>query len=313
MRSYVVSGLVSWEKLWERKIVREKGGGREREQETRRSIKRDKRESMREREREKDRESKRACARVWERERARKRPKQRTSKQEGARERERGRKRTQERVANIQTKGFLVMTKRIFWISEFSPLDTDDFAAMTPWIWWWMAESRLVGSLKLQVSFAKEPCKSDYVLRKRPVILRGDPSIQGITLGWSLVYAQLSFGQGLHAKQLRALPQYQFHTLKGPPLSLPFITICMKLLLWNCTCRTKKIWKSKNFLWSWPRSPLFDVCNTEKEMVRKSEKERGWETYECQLKDQPFSCGFLRCPPRPTTLFLFFAISVAES
>ena len=31
---------------------------------------------------------------------------------------------------------------------------------------------RLVGSLKLQVSFAKEPCKSDYILRKRPVILR---------------------------------------------------------------------------------------------------------------------------------------------
>jgi len=31
---------------------------------------------------------------------------------------------------------------------------------------------RLVGSLKLQVSFAKEPCKRDYILQKRPVILR---------------------------------------------------------------------------------------------------------------------------------------------
>jgi len=31
---------------------------------------------------------------------------------------------------------------------------------------------RLVGSLKLQVSFAKEPCKRDYILQKRPLILR---------------------------------------------------------------------------------------------------------------------------------------------
>ena len=31
---------------------------------------------------------------------------------------------------------------------------------------------RLVGSLKLYVSFAKEPYKRDYILHKRPVILR---------------------------------------------------------------------------------------------------------------------------------------------
>jgi len=31
---------------------------------------------------------------------------------------------------------------------------------------------RLVGSLKLWVSFAKEPYKRDYILQKRPVILR---------------------------------------------------------------------------------------------------------------------------------------------
>jgi len=31
---------------------------------------------------------------------------------------------------------------------------------------------RLVGSLKLQVSFAKEPYKRDYTLQKRPIILR---------------------------------------------------------------------------------------------------------------------------------------------
>jgi len=31
---------------------------------------------------------------------------------------------------------------------------------------------RLVGSLKLQVSFAKEPYKRDDILQKRPIILR---------------------------------------------------------------------------------------------------------------------------------------------
>ena len=31
---------------------------------------------------------------------------------------------------------------------------------------------RLVGSLKLQVSFAKEPYKRDYILQKSPIILR---------------------------------------------------------------------------------------------------------------------------------------------
>jgi len=31
---------------------------------------------------------------------------------------------------------------------------------------------RLVGSLKFQVSFAKEPYKRNYILRKRPIILR---------------------------------------------------------------------------------------------------------------------------------------------
>jgi len=31
---------------------------------------------------------------------------------------------------------------------------------------------RFVGSLKLQVSFAKEPYKRDYLLQKRPIILK---------------------------------------------------------------------------------------------------------------------------------------------
>ena len=36
---------------------------------------------------------------------------------------------------------------------------------------------RLVGSLKLQVSFAKEPFKKDNILQKRPVILRSLPIV----------------------------------------------------------------------------------------------------------------------------------------
>jgi len=36
---------------------------------------------------------------------------------------------------------------------------------------------RLVGSLKLYVSFAKEPYKRDFVLQKRPVILRSLPIV----------------------------------------------------------------------------------------------------------------------------------------
>ena len=45
------------------------------------------------------------------------------------------------------------------------------------WVRGWVGEYtmgglRLVGSLKLQVSFAKEPCKRCFILRKRPIILR---------------------------------------------------------------------------------------------------------------------------------------------
>jgi len=40
---------------------------------------------------------------------------------------------------------------------------------------------RLVGSLKLQVSFAKEPCKRDYILQKRLIILR---SLLSVATPW---------------------------------------------------------------------------------------------------------------------------------
>ena len=42
---------------------------------------------------------------------------------------------------------------------------------------------RLVGSLKTQVSFAKEPYKRDYILQKRPILLR---SLLIIATPWSI-------------------------------------------------------------------------------------------------------------------------------
>ena len=41
------------------------------------------------------------------------------------------------------------------------------------WAMGWLL--RLVGSLKLQVSFAKEPSKREDILQKRPIILRSLP------------------------------------------------------------------------------------------------------------------------------------------
>jgi len=55
------------------------------------------------------------------------------------------------------------------------------FEAVLECVWWGgklgaegkvMGWLRLVGSLKLQVSFAKEPNKKDDILKKRPIILR---------------------------------------------------------------------------------------------------------------------------------------------
>jgi len=43
-----------------------------------------------------------------------------------------------------------------------------DFDGVKLWYGW----LRLVGSLKLYVSFAKEPNKRDYILQKIPIILR---------------------------------------------------------------------------------------------------------------------------------------------
>ena len=48
--------------------------------------------------------------------------------------------------------------------------------------WSAMGWLRFVGSLKLQVSFAKEPCKRDYILRKRPIrVYVKEPTNRGHT------------------------------------------------------------------------------------------------------------------------------------
>ena len=40
-------------------------------------------------------------------------------------------------IANVKGGLHLVMTKGIFWISDFSPMDTDDFTSMAPWTCRW--------------------------------------------------------------------------------------------------------------------------------------------------------------------------------
>ena len=47
--------------------------------------------------------------------------------------------------------------------------EIEDFEAFRSRTMGWL---RLVGSLKLQVSLAKETCKRGYILQKRPIILR---------------------------------------------------------------------------------------------------------------------------------------------
>jgi len=49
---------------------------------------------------------------------------------------------------------------------------------------------QLVGSLKLQVSFAKEPYKRDDILQKRPVILRSPLSADS-SMGWLQIVGSL--------------------------------------------------------------------------------------------------------------------------
>jgi len=56
---------------------------------------------------------------------------------------------------------------------RFRLKDTIELTLQIPWAVFsdtgWL---RLVGSLKLQVPLAKEPYKRDYILPKRPVVLR---------------------------------------------------------------------------------------------------------------------------------------------
>jgi len=69
------------------------------------------------------------------------------------------------------------------WISELrldmikrdnAQITLNEEAGRAPRCMGWL---RLVGSLKLQVSFAKETYKRDYVLQKRPIILRCLPIV----------------------------------------------------------------------------------------------------------------------------------------
>jgi len=56
------------------------------------------------------------------------------------------------------------------WARERACLSSTSSSALA--LWYDMGWLRLVGSLKLEVSTVKEPYKRDYILQKRPVILR---------------------------------------------------------------------------------------------------------------------------------------------
>jgi len=60
----------------------------------------------------------------------------------------------------------LYNTPKIAHTSDF-PADSSFVVGLNMHMGW----LRLVGSLKVKVIFAKKPCKIDYILKKRPVIL----------------------------------------------------------------------------------------------------------------------------------------------
>ena len=77
---------------------------------------------------------------------------------------------------------------------------------------------RLVGSSKLQVSFAKEPYKRDYILHKRPIIVR---SLLIVANPYHNVYApHLCF----LALSLACFPPLTHSTLFSPPSLLVLST-----------------------------------------------------------------------------------------
>jgi len=63
----------------------------------------------------------------------------------------------------------LISKTRILWDTLWDTVAQYKYILRDKVIMGWL---RSVGSLKLQVSFAKEPYKKDYILQKRPIILR---------------------------------------------------------------------------------------------------------------------------------------------
>jgi len=102
---------------------------------------------------------------------------------------------------------------------------------------WW---PRLVGSLKLYVSFAKEPYKKDYILQKRPIIFRSllivaTPYIftysHAFSRPLSCIHAILLARSRVHTHTVCA---YQFRDRQGPRAS----TLCNTLLHTATHCST---------------------------------------------------------------------------
>ena len=211
-----------------KKNVREKGGGREREKETRRNIMRNKRESMREREKEKERESVRMCV-GKESVRAKDRDEERARKTE--RERETEVERDCRSALQISNEGLFGRDQKNF-------LDFRIFSLGHGWF--------------------RSHDPMDLALDGR---IEGDPlSMHNWALGKAYKQNSLGLCRSIKFIHLRD------HPCLSPSSQFPWSSCCEIVRV-----QQEKLWKSKNLCWSWPRSPLFDVCNTEKEMVRKRE------------------------------------------
>ena len=69
---------------------------------------------------------------------------------------------------------------------------------------------RLVGSLKLLVSFAKEPYNNDYILQKRPIILR---SLLIVATPYTIVQP-IRFSVSFLDSQISVMFEFSFATLR---------------------------------------------------------------------------------------------------
>jgi len=99
---------------------------------------------------------------------------------------------------------------------------------------------RLVGSLKLQVSFAKEPYKRDDILQKRPIILR------------SLLMVATPYLSGYRRKRLHISP-------KKKKIQTPYT--CVPWCIHTCDENHSYVWRDSFICVTW-LVDMFDVTHS---------------------------------------------------